>query len=68
MVYNLIYYELLEIFGNFDVSQWQFHAVEISTFVLTCLFVVIFMAIPTYLLTWCFSMFDEKQARKRKRR
>lgn len=47
MVYDLIYNQLIEIF-NISGGGWQLTAVEIVSFILTCLFVLIFLAIPLY--------------------
>lgn len=74
MIYDLIFNELLNIF-NAVSGSWQYTGVEILSFILTTLFVLIFLALPLYAFkgVWSFlncdadTLFERDYSRRPRR-
>ena len=58
MIYDMIYNQLTQIF-NINASVWSENTTMIIAYVLTCLFIMIFISIPWWLLYKIFGLLDE---------
>lgn len=47
MIYDLIFTELIDLFNAIS-GTWQYTGVEVFSFILTTIFILLFMAIPLY--------------------
>lgn len=66
MVYQILLDNLRLIFGN--NVQWVITGTEIIAFIITLLFTLLFLSIPTYLFYYFITLFTEKSSRKRRKR
>lgn len=67
MVYDMIFENLLSIFGS-GRPDWLVLGVEIFSFILTCIWIMIFLIIPTILFFRFLSLFTESNIKRRRRR
>lgn len=58
MIYDMIYEQLTQIF-NVSANVWADNTTMIIAYVLTCIFVLIFIAIPYWLFIKIFGLLDE---------
>ena len=64
MIYDMIYEQLTQIF-NVGANAWADNTTMIIAYVLTCIFVLIFIAIPYWLFIKIFGLLDENDSGKR---
>lgn len=67
MVYDMIFENLLSIFGG-GRPDWLVLGVEIFSFILTCIWIMIFLIVPTILFYRFLSLFTESNIKRRRRR
>lgn len=58
MIYDMIYEQLTQIF-NVNANIWSENTTMIIAYVLTCIFIMIFIAIPWRLFYKIFGLLDE---------
>ena len=64
MIYDMIYNQLTQIF-NVNANVWSENTTMIIAYVLTCLFIMIFISIPWWLLYKIFGLLDEDENGKK---
>ncbi len=64
MIYDMIYEQLTQIF-NVSANAWADNTTMIIAYVLTCIFVLIFIAIPYWLFIKIFGLLDENDTGQR---
>jgi hypothetical protein len=64
MLYDLIYQQLLEIF-NINANVWAENTTQIIAYVLTGIFVLIFLLIPWFLFVKIFGLLDTDEDGKK---
>lgn len=64
MIYDMIYEQLTQIF-NISANAWADNTTMIIAYVLTCIFVLIFIAIPYWLFIKIFGLLDENDTGQR---